>query len=68
MSSRKPSEAGAWRTTAAVMLAVSTAVFLIQRFVAMFLDPVFEVCIFHLPAMVSVVIYLRRRMVSQARA
>lgn len=41
------------------MLAVSAAVFLIQRFVFMFLDPIFEFCIFHLSALVAVAIYLR---------
>lgn len=41
------------------MLAMSAAVFLIQRFVAMFLDPIFEFCIFHLSTLVAVAIYFR---------
>jgi len=61
LSSGGPAEAESWRTTATVMLAVSAAVFLIQRFVVMFLDPIFEACIFHLSALIAVAIYLRRR-------
>lgn len=61
MSSRDSSEAESWRRTAAVMLAISAVVFLVQRFVATFLDPVFEACIFHIPALVASFIYLRRR-------
>ena len=41
-----------------VMLAISAAVFLTQRFMVVFLDPIFEFCIFHLSALVSVAIYL----------
>jgi len=54
-------EAESWRSTAAVMLALSAAVFLFQRLVAVFLDPVFEACVFHIPALVAALVYLRMR-------
>lgn len=50
-----------WQTTAMVMLAISTIVFLTQRFIVIFLDPIFEFCIFHLSALISVVIYLSKQ-------
>lgn len=43
------------------MMALSAAVFLFQRLVAVFLDPIFEACVFHIPALVAAVIYLRMR-------
>ena len=43
-----------------VMLAISAAIFITQRFVVIFLDPIFEFCIFHLSALVSVAIYLNK--------
>lgn len=61
MSSKVATEAVSWRTTAIVMLVISAAVFLTQRFVVSFLDPIFEFCIFHLTALFSVVIYLSRQ-------
>jgi hypothetical protein len=41
------------------MLALSLGVFLIQRTSYAAFDLVFEVCIFHIPALVCAVIYLR---------
>lgn len=61
MSGGGPPELESWRTTATVMLIMSAVIFLIQRFVAMFLDPVFEASIFHLPALIAVAIYLRKQ-------
>jgi uncharacterized membrane protein len=48
-----------WRATTYVMLALSLGVFLIQRTSYAAFDLVFEVCIFHIPALVCAVIYLR---------
>ena len=61
MSTGDLSEADSWRLTALVMLAVSATVFIVQRFVTTFLDPLFELCVFHLPTVISIVIYLRSR-------
>ena len=48
-----------WRATTYVMLALSLGVFLIQRTSYAVFDLVFEVCIFHIPALVCAIIYLR---------
>jgi len=68
LSSGYASEAESWRSTAIVMLTLSAVVFLVQRFVATFLDPVFEACIFHIPALVASLIYLRMRQSLKAPA
>jgi uncharacterized membrane protein len=54
------SEDDAWRITTLVMLILSASVFIVQRFVVPFLDPVFEVSIFHIPALVAAIIYAKR--------
>lgn len=43
------------------MLTISLVIFLIQRFVFTFLDPIFETCIFHIPAIMASIIYVRIR-------
>ena len=50
-------EKESWRTTVMVMMAISLVIGLIQRTGYMFLDPKFEVCIFHLPTILSLIIY-----------
>ena len=40
-----------------VLMAISLVIGLIQRTGYMFLDPKFEVCIFHLPTILSLIIY-----------
>lgn len=54
------SEKESWRIATAVMLAFSAGVFLIQRFILLFLDPIFEVCIFHIPALAAALVYMRK--------
>ncbi len=49
-----------WEETMWVMTLISIAVFAIQRALNI-LDPVFEFCIFHLPALLSIALYLRER-------
>jgi hypothetical protein len=51
-----------WMLASLILLSISSAVFLIQRFYFTFLDPIFELCIFHLPTLISVLIFLRIRM------
>ncbi len=51
-----------WMIASLTLLSISSAVFLIQRLYFTFLDPIFEVCIFHLPTLISVLIFLRIRM------
>ena len=48
-----------WRVTTYVMVALSLGIFLIQRTSYAMFDLVFEVCIFHIPALVCAMIYLR---------
>jgi hypothetical protein len=55
------SEVESWQITATVLLILSASVFVIQRFFFILIDPIFEICIFHLPAMVAIIIYLRKR-------
>jgi hypothetical protein len=54
---------GSWKTTAIILGIVSIVMFAIQRSSYMFLDPTFEVCIFHVPAVIAVgvYVYLRRK-------
>jgi len=47
-----------WEATMVVMLLLSIIVFALQRALGI-LDPIFEVCIFHLPALLSLILYLR---------
>lgn len=49
-----------WHMTVYVMLIVSISVFLIQRTVWRFLDNIFELCIFHLPTLLAILIYIRQ--------
>ena len=42
-----------------VLMAISLVIGLIQRTSYMFLDPKFEVCVFHFPTLLSLIIYSR---------
>jgi len=46
-----------WRKTCIVLVIVSVVIGLIQRSSYQFLDPKFEVSVFHLPTLTSIVIY-----------
>lgn len=52
-----------WRTTTLVLVIISLAMFAVQRSSLMFLDVVFEFCIFHVPAIIaaSVYVYLKKK-------
>ncbi len=52
-------EKESWRTTAIVLTAISLVVGLVQRTGYRFLDPKFEVCVFHIPTVLSIIIYSR---------
>jgi hypothetical protein len=54
-------DAESWRTTTYVLLLISTAVFLLQRSSWAMFETVFEVCVFHLTALVCALIYLKIR-------
>ncbi len=56
-----PTDINSWRTTAIIMGLISVVLFVVQRSPYMFLDPIFELCIFHVPAIVAVSIYLYYR-------
>jgi len=46
-----------WRKTCIVLILVSIIIGIIQRSRYQFLDPKFEVSVFHLPTIISLVIY-----------
>ena len=50
-------EKKSWRTTVTALIVISLVIGLIQRTSFMFLDPKFEVCVFHLPTVFSIIIY-----------
>jgi hypothetical protein len=50
-------EISSWRTTAIILLTISITILVIQRTPLAFLDPVFEICIFHIPAISAVGVY-----------
>lgn len=61
---QREGELESWRVAAVVVVLTAIFVFIIQRFVIRFFDVVFEICIFYVPALVSVMLYLylRRRL------
>jgi len=54
-----PGEKESWRTTVMVLMAISLIIGFIQRTSYMFLDPKFELCVFHVPTILSLIIYSR---------
>lgn len=52
-------EKQSWRITSIALTLVSLFIGLLQRTRYMFLDPKFEVCIFHIPTVISLIIYSR---------
>jgi len=50
-----------WEATMVVMLFISIAVFTLQRALGI-LDPIFEICVFHLPALLSLLLYLKEHL------
>jgi antibiotic biosynthesis monooxygenase (ABM) superfamily enzyme len=54
----KQEESKSWRIATITMLVIAAIVFLIQRFAGPVFDLVFEVCIFYVPAVVMVLLFL----------
>ena len=54
------SEYDIWRTATQVLAIVAITVGVIQRTQYMFLDVLFEVCLFHVPAITSLIIYSKQ--------
>ena len=52
-------EKESWRLTTLLLVALSFAVFLVQRTSWAVFDTVFEVCIFHIPALFSAALNLK---------
>jgi len=52
-----------WHIATLIMVALSTAVFVVQRFVGQIFDIVFEVCIFYISTfmIVGLLLYLRAK-------
>ena len=59
MKMEAPSTAATWRRATYIMLALSVMVFLIQRTRWVMFDLVFELCIFHIPAVFCAIIFYR---------
>jgi len=62
------SELESWKITTIILGLISIAIFMVQRSSYMFLDPVFEFCIFHLPAGISLGVYffIRKKLIASA--
>lgn len=59
-------EIQAWRRSAAMMLLIASAVFLYQQFIdQLFHDSLFVLCVFYIPAIIAIVIYLTLRTVGE---
>jgi hypothetical protein len=54
-------ELATWRNAAIVVVLLASSVFFAQHFGGRFFDPVFEICIFYVPASASVILYLYQR-------
>lgn len=54
-------ELNSLRFATLVLAVLSIGVFLMQRFIITIFEPVFEICIFHLSALISLTAYLWRR-------
>jgi len=61
---QREDELKTWRVAAVIVALAAVFVFIIQHFVIRLFDVVFEICIFYIPALVSVMLYLylRRRL------
>ena len=59
----KPSinDLNSWRTTATILCVLSVTMFIIQRTSLGFLDLAFEICIFHIPALFALILYIDMR-------
>ena len=53
------SEVNSWRKTTYALTAISLLIFLVQRASWTRFDTIFEVCIFHIPALASSVLYAK---------
>ena len=54
-------ERESWRLTTFLLVALSIVVFLVQRTSWALFDTIFEVCIFHIPALFSAALNLKFR-------
>ncbi len=54
----KQEESKSWQIATATMLVIAAVVFLIQRFAGPVLDIIFEICVFDIPAVVMVILFL----------
>ncbi len=57
-----------WRRTTYALIVMSSAFFLLQRTSWAMFDPIFELCIFHIPTVFSALFYLKMRIDSADRA
>jgi antibiotic biosynthesis monooxygenase (ABM) superfamily enzyme len=54
----KQEESKSWQIATITMLVIAAMVFLVQRFAGPIFDFVFEICIFYVPAVVMVLLFL----------
>jgi len=59
MHAEQFSEVNSWRKTTYALVAISLLIFLVQRTSWVMFDTLFEVCIFHIPALASSVLYAK---------
>jgi len=60
---KNENELNAWRLATVVLVLLAAVVFITQRFVVRFFDIALEICVFYIPAVTVVVLFLyfRRR-------
>jgi len=60
----KELELYAWRLATLVTITLAATIFIVQRLAGPFLDLVFEICIFYIPAftIVSLFLYFRKKL------
>ena len=59
MNAEQFSDVNSWRKTTYALVAISLLIFLVQRTSWAIFDTIFEVCIFHIPALASSILYAR---------
>ncbi len=50
-------ELSSWKMAAIMLTTISITILIIQRTSWAFLDPIFEICIFHIPAILAIGVY-----------
>ena len=54
-------ESAAWSIATVIMVVTSLIIVIIQRMIFQVFDYIFEICIFYIPTLIMVVIYIRHK-------